>query len=375
MIGLFKEKIFKVVRMKTKPTSVVVAMSGGLDSSMAAALLKSAGWQVHGLHFLFPASALITDARIREAERIARHLEIPFQIIDLKNDFERMVIEPFVDTYLEAMTPNPCVRCNALVKFKNLLRYAEENGIHFIATGHYARLKTGDEKSGAQLLRGRDGRKDQSYFLHRLKQTCLTKSVFPLGEMSKEGARVQARKMGLPVHSVPESQEICFIPGNDYRLFVETRMGTGVNKRGNIISTDGEKLGEHEGAYRYTIGQRQGLGIASSRPYYVKEIRAGTNEVVVARKEALFSRQVEAAIFHWIGKMPSARVIEAEAQIRYRHRAAPGRLEILSPEEVRFIFEEPQWAVTPGQALVCYDGERVLGGGWIRRNAESTIKV
>jgi len=140
-----------------------------------------------------------------------------------------------------------------------------------------------------------------------------------------------------------------------------------VNKSGNIISADGEKLGGHAGAYRYTIGQRQGLGIASSLPYYVKEIRPGANEVVVARKEALFSRRVEAAIFHWIGKMPPERVVEAQAQIRYRHGAAPGSLEVISPDEVRFTFDEPQWAVTPGQALVCYDGERVLGGGWIRR--------
>ena len=356
--------------MKAKPTSVVVAMSGGLDSSMAAALLKSAGWQVHGLHFLLPAPALITDARIKEAKRIARYLEISLRIIDLRKDFERLIIDPFVDAYLQAMTPNPCVRCNALVKFEYLLRYAEKNGIRFIATGHYARVGTGEEGAGVHLLRGRDGRKEQSYFLHRLEQVCLLRSVFPLGEMSKEEAKEQARKMGLPVHFSPESQEICFIPENDYRLFVETRMGSGVNRRGNIVSTDGQKLGEHEGAYRYTIGQRQGLGIASSRPYYVKEIRPEANEVVIARREALFSRRVEANRFHWIGEMPPENVMEAQAQIRYRHRAALGRLEVISPDEVRFTFDEPQWAVTPGQALVCYEGERVLGGGWIKNNAQ-----
>ncbi|MCD4717340.1 MAG: tRNA 2-thiouridine(34) synthase MnmA [Desulfobacterales bacterium] len=361
--------------MKTKPTSVVVAMSGGLDSSMAAALLKSAGWEVQGLHFLLPAPASITDARIEEAERIALHLEISLQIIDLRNDFERLIIEPFVGAYFQGITPNPCVSCNALIKFETLLRYAKENGISFIATGHYARLETGDQGRDVKLLRGRDGRKDQSYFLHRLAQVCLLRSVFPLGEMSKEEAKEQALEMGLPVQSIPESQEICFIPGNDYRQFVETRMAPGVNKRGNIISSDGQKLGEHKGVYRYTIGQRQGLGIASSRPYYVKEIRPEANEVVVARKEALFSKRVEAAIFHWIGKMPPERVIEAQAQIRYRHRAAPGSLEVISPDEVRFIFAEPQWAITPGQALVCYDGERVLGGGWIKRNAEGAIKA
>jgi len=361
--------------MKATPTSVVVAMSGGLDSSMAAALLKSAGWEVHGLHFLLPAPALITDARIKAVQMVAEHLQIPFEIIDIREDFERLIIDPFVDAYLQAMTPNPCVRCNALVKFEYLLRYARENGIHFIATGHYARLGTGDERRGVKLLRGRDGSKDQSYFLHRIGQAYLSRTVFPLGEMSKEEAKEQAREMGLPVHSVPESQEICFIPENDYRLFVETRMGPGVNRRGNIVSTDGQKLGEHEGAYRYTIGQRQGLGIASSRPYYVKEIRPEANEVVIARREALFCRRVEANRFHWIGEMPPENVMEAQAQIRYRHRVAPGSLEVISHDEVRFTFDEQQWAVTPGQALVCYDGLRVLGGGWIKRNAEYAVKA
>ncbi|MBW1798127.1 MAG: tRNA 2-thiouridine(34) synthase MnmA, partial [Deltaproteobacteria bacterium] len=352
--------------MKAKPTSVVVAMSGGLDSSMAAALLKTTGWEVHGLHFLLPAPALITDARIKAVQMVAEHLQIPFEMIDIREDFERLIIDPFVDAYLQAMTPNPCVRCNALIKFEYLLRYAEENGIHIIATGHYARLGSGDEGSGVELLRGRDGRKDQSYFLHRLNQAHLSRAVFPLGEITKDEAKHQAREMGLPVHSVPESQEICFIPENEYRLFVETRRGPGVNKSGNIISADGEKLGEHAGAFRYTVGQRQGLGIASSRPYYVKEIRPEAREVVVARKEALFSTRVEAVRFHWIGEVPLERPIKAQAQIRYRHRAAPGSLEVISPDEVKFIFDEPQWAVTPGQALVCYCGERVLGGGWIR---------
>ena len=356
--------------MKAKPTSVVVAMSGGLDSSMAAALLKTTGWEVLGLHFLLPAPALITDARIKEAKRIARYLEVSLRIIDLRKDFERLIIEPFMDAYLQAMTPNPCVRCNALVKFECLLRYAKENGIHFIATGHYARLETGDKRRGVQLLRGGDGRKEQSYFLHRIGQAYLSRTVFPLGEITKDEARHQAREMGLPVHYIPESQEICFIPGNDYRFFVETRRGPGVNKNGNIIGVDGQKLGEHEGAYRYTIGQRQGLGIASSRPYYVKEIRPEANEVVIARREALFSRRVEANRFHWIGEMPPGNVMEVQAQIRYRHRAAPGSLEVISHDEVRFTFDEPQWAITPGQALVCYEGERVLGGGWIKNNAQ-----
>jgi tRNA-specific 2-thiouridylase len=350
-------------------------MSGGLDSSMAAALLKTRGWEVHGLHFLLPAPASIADARIKEAKRIARHIEISLRIVDLREDFEQCIIDPFVEAYVQGITPNPCVSCNAIIKFQSLMRYAREEGIHSIATGHYARFETEDEGGDVRLLRGSDKSKDQSYFLHRLDHACLIRSVFPLGEMSKEEARYRARAMGLHLHSIPESQEICFIPDNDYRLFVETRMGAGLNKKGNIISADGQKLGEHKGAYRYTIGQRQGLGIASSRPYYVKEIRPEANEVVVARKEALYSRRVEASAFHWIGKMPPERNSEAQAQIRYRHRAASGRMEVLSTDEFSFTFDEPQWAVTPGQALVCYDGERVLGGGWIKKDTESTIKT
>jgi tRNA-specific 2-thiouridylase len=353
--------------MRKKPASVVVALSGGVDSAMAAASLRIAGWEVYGLHFLLSDSLSRTDARTAAVKHVGEHLEIPLELLDLRKTFRRCVIDPFVDTYLKGLTPNPCVVCNQKIKFEFLLDYAKQNGIDYIATGHYVRIGKKDKNRCFELLRGKDRRKDQSYFMHRLNQSFLSKAVFPLGETTKDEVRKQALEMGLPVHSVPESQEICFIPENEYRSFIENQRGPGVNESGNIINNRGEILGQHTGAFRYTIGQRQGLGIASSRPYYVKEIRPGTNEVVVGRKESLYLTRLEAHGFNWIGEVPAQSVMEAQAQIRYRHRPAPGRLEVISSDKVAFIFDEPQWAVAPGQALVCYEGERVLGGGWIRK--------
>jgi tRNA-specific 2-thiouridylase len=371
MIWSFNGKDFEVEYMKVKPASVVVALSGGVDSSMAASLLKTAGWDVHGLHLLITTYPSISKARINSCQRIAEYLQIPLNIIDLTDVFSRQIIDPFVHAYLKGFTPNPCIMCNEVIKFAYLLRYAEEHGIRYLATGHYVRVKTGDGCIPVELWRGKDRGKEQSYFLHRLSQDCLSKALFPLGELTKKEVKDLADKMDLPVHLRPESQEICFIPDNDYRLFVEKHRGVEVKKTGNIVDGEGKVLGEHAGAYRYTIGQRHGLGIASSRPYYVKEIRPDTNEVVVGRKEELYSSTVEAEGFNWIFDEPSQKLIKAQAQVRYRHRAAPGRLETISPDRVRFIFDEPQWAVTPGQALVCYKGERVIGGGWITKGLEA----
>ena len=353
--------------MRKKPASVVVALSGGVDSAVAAASLRIAGWEVYGLHFLLSDSLSGTDARTTVVKQVCKHLNIPIEILDLRETFHQCVITPFIDAYLKALTPNPCVVCNQKIKFECLFDYAEQHEIDYIATGHYVRIRKKDKHPYFELVRGKDRRKDQSYFLHRLNQTFLSKAVFPLGGSTKDEVRKKALEMGLPVHSVPESQEICFIPENDYRPFIENQRGPGVNESGNIINSRGEVLGQHSGAFKYTIGQRQGLGIASPRPYYVKEIRPGTKEVVVGRKETLYLTRLEAHGFNWIGEVPARSVMEAQAQIRYRHRPASGRLEVISSDKVAFIFDEPQWAVTPGQALVCYEGERVLGGGWIAK--------
>jgi tRNA-uridine 2-sulfurtransferase len=348
------------------PSTVVVALSGGGDSALAAALLQEQGWDVTGLHFLLPASPSKSKARTISVQRVSDRLKIPVFFMDLLDVFSRDVVEPFTEAYLAGLTPNPCVLCNERVKFERLVTFAGEEGIRHVATGHYAKVRTGDGEA-SELWRGRDRGKEQSYFLHRLNHAQLTRTVLPLGNMTKEEARALSKKMGLPTSSEPESQEICFLPENDYRLFLEEAKGESLRKQGDIVTRDGEKVGEHSGTYRYTIGQRHGLGIASPSPYYVAELRPELNEVVVARKHRLFSAVVKAKDFHWIDGKPLKGSLRVQAQVRYRHVAAPGRLDVISAEEVTFEFDEPQWAITPGQALVCYDGDRVIGGGWIRR--------
>jgi tRNA-specific 2-thiouridylase len=331
--------------MKIKPSTVVVAMSGGVDSSLVAAMLSPSKRQERA--FLL--------------HRLKEHLQIPIAFLDLEEAFNRKVIDPFADAYLQGLTPNPCILCNQMVKFFHLLRYADKNGIEHIATGHYATVKK-DKSSPVELWRGKDKQKEQSYFLHRLNQSHLSRALFPLGEMTKKEARHLAGEMTLPTTSEPESQEICFLPDRDYRVFLESRRGWAVRQKGNIIDAQGKKLGEHRGTYRFTIGQRHGLGIASSRPYYVMATRPDKNEVVVGRREELFSTRVEADSFNWLHGAPPESRMKVLAQIRYRHQPAPGLLEVLSCDRVRFEFDEPQWAVTPGQALACYEGERLLGG-------------
>jgi len=353
-------------------SSAAVALSGGVDSAVAAALLKAAGWEVYGVHFLLSANSPRREARIRH---IARKIGIPLEIVDLRERFGEEVVRPFCDGYLRGETPNPCVRCNQRIKFKGLYRYIKERNIAYLATGHYVRLDRDVRSEGTGLLRGLDSGKDQSYFLQRLDRDSLAGAVFPLGQLTKEAVRQMAVKEGLPYHSRPESQEICFVSGMDYRDFVEENRGRAIRSKGDIVNADGMVLGEHEGVYRYTIGQRHGLGIASARPYYVKELRPDTNQVVVGRREALFSRMVCASDFSWIQGAPSETPTRMVAQVRYRHRPAPGVLEIRSSDRVRFIFDTPQWAVTPGQALACYDGERLVGGGWITEAGSSTLKA
>jgi tRNA-specific 2-thiouridylase len=367
MIRSFDGKDFEVEYMKANPASVVVALSGGVDSSVAAMLLKNAGWDVHGLHFVITHYPPAGESRINTCERIAEYLHIPLNIIDLTEVFGRKIIDPFVSAYLKGFTPNPCIMCNEVIKLAYLIRYAEENNLRNAATGHYVRVKKANGGICVELWRGKDRGKDQSYFLHRLNQNCISRALFPLGDMTKKEVRDLAAKMNLPFQLRPESQEICFIPENDYRLFVEKYAGIETNRTGNIVDELGEVLGEHAGVYRYTIGQRHGLGVASSRPYYVKEIRPETNEVIVGRNEDLYSSTVDAEGFNWICNEPSQKPVHLQAQIRYRQRAAPGRLEVISSDRVTFTFDEPQWAVTPGQALVCYKGERVIGGGWITK--------
>ena len=349
-----------------KAPSVVVALSGGVDSSLAAALLKERRWRVEGLHFLLPTTPEKREERKGAVLKIGESLGIGISFLDLCAPFTQFVQEPFVEAYFKGFTPNPCVTCNHCIKFDHLMEHAAAKGFDYIATGHYARIRKSAQHR-LELWRGKDRAKEQSYFLHRLKQTHLEKTLFPLAGLTKRESRALARERSLPSREEPESQEICFVPDNNYRAFLESRIGPSLPNRGAILNSQGHVVGEHQGVHRFTVGQRHGLGIASTRPYYVKAIDPLKNLVVVGRKEELFSSEVEAEAFHWIGDDTADDRQELLAQIRYRHEAARGQVEIHSPDHVTFRFHAPQWAIAPGQALVLYDGDRVLGGGWIRR--------
>ncbi len=331
---------------------VAVALSGGIDSFTSALLLKQQGHEVIGVFMRVSEDT----GGIEASRQAAEILGIPHIVLDLRAPFEELVVEPFLKGYLLGKTPNPCVLCNELVKFSLMKEEARRLGADAFATGHYVRKAPIGGKWA--LLRGRDRRRDQSYFLWRLTQKHLQGVLFPLGEMTKEEVRriAEAHGMKAPV----ESREICFIKG-DYRRFIEDRLGRNV-KPGPIVDLKGRVLGWHSGVHRFTVGQRHGLGIRSEKPYYVVGIRG--NEIVVGREEDLYRRRLRARGVNWISGEAPKEVISAEGQIRYRHQAAPCRA-WMEGESLLCEFSEPQRAITPGQALVLYQGERVLGGGWI----------
>jgi len=339
-----------------------IAMSGGVDSSVAAALLKEQGHEVIGVTMrLMP-----DDSRAgTDAANIARELAIPHHVVDLTRVFAERVIEDFRREYSRGRTPNPCVICNKHIKFGALLEKAGELGADCIATGHHARIER-DENTGRYFLnKGADTRKDQSYFLCRLDQEQLSKAVFPVGHLTKEKVRQIAGELGLPAADRPESREICFIPDDDYAGFLNENIPR-TPRPGPILDSQGNILGEHRGIIYYTVGQRRGLGIAAEAPLYVIAIDVENNAIIVGNKEETYGTELTAGDMNWIAIDRPDAAIKVKASIRYRHTEAKAIVSPLENGSVYVKFAEAQSAIAPGQTIVFYEGDKVVGGGTIK---------
>ncbi len=351
---------------------IVVAMSGGVDSSVAAALLAEEGHDVIGLSMQlydqsdgqtsFGSCCTIDD--LYDARRVAAALDIPHYIVNFERQFEERVVSNFVREYASGRTPLPCARCNSDLKFATLLERARGFGADAVATGHYARVDVDPATRRHRLRRGADPAKDQAYFLFSLTQDQLASAVFPVGDRPKERVREYARERRLPVADKPDSQEICFVPDHDYASFVEKRAPDAA-RRGAIVDERGARLGAHDGVHRFTVGQRKGLGVSGlDAPLYVLQLRPADQQVVVGPKASLERTQLTASGVNWIVQEPTS-PLRVQVQIRHRHQAAPATVVATGRNTAEVRFETPQIAITPGQAAVFYDGDLVVGGGWI----------
>ena len=383
----------------SSPETIAVAMSGGVDSSTVAALLRAEGRNVIGLtmqlwnqrrlagHAGMPQSVQgrccsIDD--VYDARRVAETLGIPYYVVNHEERFERDVVRPFVEEYLAGRTPIPCSLCNNHLKFDQLLVVARQIGADRIATGHYAQVAFDEQLNRWLLKRPADKSKDQTYFLFGLTQEQLSRTLFPLGGMTKPEVRELARKHHLVIAEKPDSQEICFVPGGDYKRFLEaylaeqgdrpTRISgdliAGEMIAGEMVTTDGKVIGEHAGVHNFTVGQRKGLGVATASPLYVIQIKNDTRQVVVGKDEELYSRTLRARRVNLISMAELRQPMRVAVKIRHKHQPAPAIIESAGPDEVRVTFDEPQRAITPGQAAVFYDGDIVVGGGWIENSTQ-----
>jgi tRNA-specific 2-thiouridylase len=365
-------------------STIAVAMSGGVDSSTVAALLRAEGHSVVGLTMQLwdqrrlaghPGMPEAVHGRccsiedVHDARRVAEDLGIPHYVVNQQARFERDVVRPFVSEYLAGRTPIPCSLCNNHLKFDQLLVTARQIGADSLATGHYARVEF-DSGDGRWLLRrGVDETRDQSYFLFGLTQEQLSRTRFPLGGLRKTEVRELARSHGLAAADKPDSQEICFVPGGDYKLFLEAYLqeqGESLpDSAGELVTPDGTVLGHHAGVHQFTVGQRKGLGVATGSPLYVLSVDGRTHRVTVGNETGLYSQTLRARGVNWIALAESTRRLRAAVKVRHRHQPAPAWIEPSGEDEVQVDFDQPQRAVTPGQAAVFYDGDVVVGGGWI----------
>ncbi|NLF16719.1 MAG: tRNA 2-thiouridine(34) synthase MnmA [Lentisphaerae bacterium] len=351
--------------MATEKRNVAVGLSGGTDSTMAAYLLRERGLRVVGitLRLWHEPSTRSSEAHLERAAEVARRLGIPHHIIDARDVFRSTIVEPFIAAYRAGLTPSPCVRCNARIKFGLMLEAARALGCEALATGHYARLDE-PEPGRCRLRRGVDPDKDQSYFLAHLSQDQLAHAVLPLGDLTKRVVAAEGRRLGLIPHRLEESQDLCFIPDGDYVAFLRRQCPEGLPEDGDIVDRDGHRLGRHHGAHAFTIGQRRGLGL-SGGPWYVLGTDLASQRVTVGSREEAMAREARLAEMNWLQR-PAAPCFQAEAQVRYAMAPAAVGVEVLDGNGARLRFERPILAVAPGQFAVVYRGDEVLGGGWIR---------
>jgi tRNA-specific 2-thiouridylase len=377
--------------MSTAREKVVVAMSGGVDSSVAAALLLRQGYDVMGVFMRLgspdgveepadtcsPGSGHVAGHKqgccsvldAADARRVAGMLGIPLYVLNFQEDFGR-VIDYFVDEYNRGRTPNPCVRCNDWLKFGKLARYAEAVGAKYVASGHYARVGIDPQSGDAALMRGIDHRKDQSYVLFGMSRDTLAHTLLPIGGYEKHEVRAMAEELKLPVFNKPDSQEICFVPDQDYAALVKRR-SPGTFRAGELVTSSGDVVGSHEGHQHFTIGQRRGTGVALGYPIYVVDIDPNANRVTIGDKSALERSSLVARDVNFLSPRATAARdgLRCTAKIRYNHAPVPATLRVTGDDEFTVTFDGPQTAVTPGQAVVLYDGDIVLGGGWIESAA------